>query len=394
MLHHGRLHLSQYYLIEALAAFASALFQQGIYFWAIARFGFTETENLLLGATQGLAYVITASVGGRASDRWGYDRVIQLSLAGMAIATITLAGSTWHYAPFLAGGLYAALIGPFWPALEATVVHARTKLTPSRRLGIYNVNWSLAGALGFFSCGFLVAGHPMAIVWFPGVLMLVQLTNYLFRARPVPCGEADEIHEAHAQALPDVAVRRRFMHLHWMSNAMAYFMMSGFAALIPSLGPKLGLTQSSVIWLTCAYLFARAASFVVCMLWDGWHYRARWSHAALWAAPAALLFMLHAAQPAVVLAACVVFGLVIGISYSGSLYYSMNYGANKGEHGGKHEAILGCGILLGPLAGAGGAAWHGAEGASWTITVAAVVVTIAGVAVVAAANRTRGAQPP
>ena len=45
-------------------------------------------------------------------------------------------------------------------------------------------------------------------------------------------------------------------------------------------------------------------------------------------------------------------GLAVGLTYYGSIYYSLEFGEEKGQGGGRHEAVLGLGILAGPLVGA------------------------------------------
>ena len=95
-------------------------------------------------------------------------------------------------------------------------------------------------------------------------------------------------------------------------------------------------------------------AFVVLLRWTGWHYHPGWSHGAMWAAPLALAAIFFSANLLIVVPALIVFGAAIGLSYAGSLYYTIDYGkAAVGEHGGLHEAIIGIGVTLGPLVGAG-----------------------------------------
>ncbi len=382
----GQLNLWQYFAIEGIASFACTIFQQGIYFWAATRHAFTATESLLLGATQGLGYTAASLIGGRIAGRFGYDRALQFTMIGTAAITLSLWRWGWHGAPFLLMGVFISLTGPFWPSTEANVMHARSTIHAPRRIGIYNITWATLGALGFFACGFLVKRNIDSIIWLPGVIMGLLVLFYAGRKRAHGDAHAPTLAPA-ANASLDRLTRRRFMHLHWLCNSLAYFAMMGFVALLPHIGERLGLSQSGVIWLTCSFQFSRAAAFVVLMLWEGWHYRASWSIAGLYASPVCIAIMLFSAAPAVVLAACILFGFVLGLAYFGSLYYSLNYGENKGEHGGLHEAILGSGILFGPLAGAGGAAIGGASGASWVIVIAATVLSAIGLVVVNRINR-------
>lgn len=375
----GKLNLWHYYAIEGASAVACGLIQTGIFFWAALRHGFTETQCLLLGAVQGLAYVLSARFGGAVSARLGYDRVLQIAMAGTALTSLLLWPVGWRWIPFVLFGIFIAFTGPLWPSAEASILHARSPLSVPRRLGLYNITWSTFGSAGFFLCGFLVDRHLDAVIWVPGLIMAAQLLFFARPARPAVAGAAAAVHVAHDDnAGLDVATKRRFMHLHWIANSIAYFLMTSFNALLPHLSERLGLSASGLIWLTSSYLFSRAASFVVFAAWEGWHYRTAWSVASILAAIASAAVMFFSTSPGLVLAACIVFGAALGLAYSGSLYYSMNYGENKGEHGGLHEAILGVGILLGPLAGAGGAKLGGAHGAALAIIAVASVLALAG----------------
>ena len=55
---------------------------------------------------------------------------------------------------------------------------------------------------------------------------------------------------------------------------------------------------------------------------------------------------------AILVSAQLVFGVVTGLIYYSSLFYSMDLGDTKGEHGGIHEAAIGLGNFAGPAAGA------------------------------------------
>ena len=385
----GKLPLPAYFTIEGLSSFASTLFQQGIFFWTTGRFHYTDTENLLLGATMGLVYVIMSISGGRMADRMGCDRSMQTGFLGVAVSVLALLRCNWHYTPFLMAALYVGSIALVWPSIEAAIMHADSRMAAPKRLGMYNTVWSLTGAAGFFVSGFLVTWDIDAIVWIPAAVIGAQLLQFRIGLRTphVAITDTGNMDRA-ASSGPDRATRRRFMHLHWLGNSVAYFLMGGFNALAPHLGRQLGLTESNTIWLICSYLFARAASFICCMLWEGWHYRGGWSLTAIWAAPLCLSIMFFVPHTAAVLAACIGFGFALGLVYSGSLYYSMNYGDTKGEHGGFHEAVLGTGILAGPLAGAAGASASGTTGGAQVAIVATGVTIIsAGLQIVRRLNK-------
>ncbi len=368
--------LSQYFILEGVSAVAATLFLYCAFFWTKAKFGFTDTQNLLLTATQGLVYILMTLRGGKLSDRWGYDRMLSVCLLGTGVALVVGWLPGWRGLPFMLVAIYTFFIAPTWPALEAAILHCPGETTMPNRLGLYNVIWALGDGIGFAVAGILFAWRPDSIVWVAGLLHLCLFVWMKFapRNRHDPGQSAMQLsHHGDAVARP---VKRRFMHTAWLANGLGFMMLAGFSALTPFVGQRLGLAPRNTIWLASTLLFARTAAFALFWKWEGWHYNRGWLRAAMWLGPVALAGTFWARQPAIVFAALVLLGIALGLSYSGSLYYSLDYGANKGEVGGQHEAILGLGILVGPLLGAlvsglGG----GAAGAELTIVLLAVGAT-------------------
>jgi predicted MFS family arabinose efflux permease len=373
------LRLLDYYIIEGLSAFAATFFLFGIYFWARARFGFSNTELLVLGAVQGLSHIVAARVGGQLGDRWGYNRLLVTGL--MVCAATGLMG--WRPdvrgLPYLATLVYAAFIGMTWPALEAGAMHLPGRLNMPQRLGIYNVVWSFSGAIAFALCGFLFAWDIHAVFWFPGAIHVLQLLWIAYHRGRHVIGGATAMSFAHVGDHQSAAVKKQLTRLSWLSNSVGYFLAGGFSALAPHLGEKLGLSQSWTIWMVCLLLVARGLGFILFWRWESWHYHRGWGLAALWTAPLLLALIFFINHIVVAAIACLLLGMSFGLSYYMSIYYSLDAGDDKGAQGGYHEAIIGLGILLGPLVGAvGGFVTGSTLGAKTTIIAGALAINALG----------------
>ena len=385
-----RLRLWDYFALEAVHAGSIVLFLLCAFFWAKGKFGYTDTENLLLAAANGLGYVIGAGLGGRIADRVGYDRTLAWCLAGMAAVMLLGWIPSWHYTPFVVVALYSLLFGPTWPAIEAAILRSAGSASVPDRLGLFNVIWAFGDGVGFFLSGPLYDWQPDSILWVPGALHIAQ---WLWLKRPVRATmgngtAASEVpHRGDSVARP---VKRRFMHQAWLANGLATFMVGAFAALTPQMGERLGLSASFAIWLACALLFARGVAFLVLWKWTAWHYRAGWGYAAIWTAPLCLAVVFFSSSQLLIFGALSVFGAAIGLSYYASIYYSLDYGESSAEHGGFHEAVLGVGGFLGPLAAAGAAQiGGGARPAQWTVVVLCLVISGVGLGWVRRANAAR-----
>ena len=373
--------IGHYYLAAFTNSFSSCLFLYCAYFWAKQDFGYTDTENLVMGGLQGLAAIIAARFGGNLGDRFGYTRLLMLILP--AVSATLLAGSIlrWHFAPMAVTILYLGLITATWPNVEASVMHAPSRLSMPVRLGLYNMTWSFASASGFFAGGFIFSRQPLGILWVPAALHLF-IALWLRAQRDAPDRpDLSAMAVGHrGQAVPREE-KKSFLHTAWMANAVSYFMSTAFLALAPELGERFGLSATHAIWLSCSLLFARGFAFILFWRWEGWHYRRLWSHAAIWLAPACLALIFFATWIPLIVAAFVCFGLASGLTYYTSIYYSLDYGENKGEHGGLHESILAFGILLGPLAGAlGSKLFGGTVGGQLTIVLCSMAISAMGLA--------------
>jgi MFS family permease len=373
------LRLVDYYLIEGASAFATTLFLLSIFFWAKARYGFSNTENLALGALQGVGHIIAANIGGRLGDRFGYNRILVLGLAGVALTSLFGWLPESRIMPYVVGGAYAIFIGLTWPVLEGGAMHIPGRINMPQRLGIYNMVWSFSGLAGFALSGWIFAWRIDSIFWVPAAIHGAQLLwIYYHRGRHRIEGHAAMAFPHEGDRHPP-ATKRELTRLSWLSNSLAYFLAGGFAALTPHLGERLGLNQSWTIWLGCVLLLARALGFVALYRWHGWHYHRGWGGYALWSAPLWLALVFFTNSIALVAAGCLLLGFSFGLSYYMSIYYSLDGSENKGEEGGRHEAIIGLGILTGPLAGAAGGAITGSTaGAKLTIILLAVLLSAAG----------------
>lgn len=380
------LRLIDYYLVEGANAFAVTLFLLSIFFWAQARFGYSHIENLALGAVQGIAHMLASQIGGRLGDRAGYNRILVTGISGALLTSASgwLPEARWM--PMVVSCLYAVFIATTWPVLEAGCMHIPGKLNVPQRLGIYNLVWSFAGAAGFLLSGFVFQWNIHSIFWIPAGIHALQLGwIYHQRGRHRIDGET-AMHFAHAGHAVPVEEKRRLARLSWLSNGFAYFLGSGFAALTPHLGERLGLNQAWTMWLGASLLVSRATGFLVLAQWKGWHYHRGWGLYALWSAPVWLAVVFFSGHVVLVLAGCMLLGFSFGLSYYMSIYYSLDASDQKGEQGAWHESIIGLGMLTGPLVGAAGGYVTGSTaGAKATILGAALCISVAGFAL---ANRT------
>lgn len=352
------------FVLEGLNSFTATFYLFYLFFLTRDEFGFTNRGNLLLTAAHGFVYIFASWQGGRFAQRFGGYNALKLGFVGMALG-LTLG----LIVPGLKGQVLALICWTapcclIWPALEALVTEGETDRGTARMVGLYNLVWSGACALAYFSGGWLwdqLGRNGLYVI--PIVVMVVQLVLTIVLARLAkkfpthtqPAAPSVAQHPepaAFRQKIPP----QRFLQMAWLANPFAYVAINTVGAVIPQLAARFSLTPTQTGMFCSLWFFTRFAAFFILWRWTGWHYRFRWLLAAFVGLVFGFTLLLLAEQFWLVVVAQLIFGSAIGLIYYSSLFYSMDVGEAKGEHGGIHEAAIGLGICVGP--GVGAAALH------------------------------------
>ena len=376
----ARLRLAEYYAIAGVNAVASPLFNCCLVFWTKERLGYTDCDNLLLSAVGGAVYIVAAWRGGKLADTIGYDRFIVVALAIAALCLGVGWLPVWRFTPFVVVALYTVCMAAIWTALEAVTQHAPARLNMPQRAGIYNIIWAVACIMAYLLGGALYRWHPVLAFLVPAALHAGQagwMLRPVKRRRPRTWIPPDSAHRGDSVA---TGVKLVFVRTAWVVNGMSYFFSSALAALMPAVGLCLGFSAAQTIWLFCILQVTRLLGFILFWYWERWHYRMVWSVSAAALAPVGLAALFFAPWLWLVVVALMLLGLTQALSYSISLYYSLDMGGHKGAYSGIHEALIGAGVFLGPLAGVAGSVVVGGTAAAEAVVVAlGTAITAAGI---------------
>ena len=366
-----------YFTLEALNSFAGTFFLFYLFFLMRDEFGFSTRDNLLLTALHGFVYVFASWQGGRFTQRFGYFTALKLGFAGMAVGLsfgLIVPGVTGQVLALLGWTLPCCLI---WPSLEALVTEGEDYQGTARMVGRYNIVWSGASAVAYFSGGWLWEQfgrnglYGTCIALMVGQLLLTLWLELGARKTPhAPKPAAEPGHQPEATAFRQTLPPKRFLQMAWLANPFAYVAINTVGAVIPQLAEKFQLTPTQSGVFCSLWFFMRTLSFVVLWLWTGWHYRFRWLLAAFIGLVGSFALLMLAGQFWLVLVAQLVFVAAVGLIYYSSLFYSMDVGEAKGEHGGLHEAAIGLGICVGPAVGAAALTLspHSANAGTWAVS--------------------------
>ncbi len=395
--------LTALFVVDGSSSLAATLLLVGIFFYTKRVFGWGLLQNFLLAAAQGVVYVTGALLSARLTRCAGRRAALRLIYLGMAL--VAGSGAAMRTPMAVAGVLvlYTLLTGMSWPALESLVSSGVQPHALSRRIGIYNLIWSSTGALAVAVQGSIITIWPAGVFVVPALLnasssiaffllwrgeaVIQESTPYVAQARP-----ADELQH----------LRRLALWLSRICLPATYVVVYSLSAMLPSLPVIARLPTTSATLIGSVWSTVRTVMFVVLGTSVWWHARPR---ILLGAAVLMLVsFVGVVMRPSLIfpagagvridLLSMVVWqallGTAIGMIYCASLYFGMVLSEGSTEHGGYHEALIGCGQIVGPLAGASTQLfWPGsiAAGAGAVGGILIISVAMAGVASVVGGRR-------
>ena len=288
---------------------------------------------------------------GRMSDRIGRTQMLYASCILLAVADILI--------PFLGkNAISLAMIYPiigismalFWPAYEAWLVERSGGGTLLTRVRNFNVSWSIGIALGPFIASRLFAEQKPFRTFYLAVLICIINLGFIasqYKASGEKAREMDNIPKESPQ------IRRMYLYIAWIANFSAWFTLGILREIAPKLTLEMGIPVNTFGKLMLINGITQTAMFFFLgtSYTRKWHYRlaplvifqliAMVSFLCIWAFTNIPLWGLAFAA----------IGVYSGFTYFSSIYYSLHGHVDKGNKSGFHEAILGCGVSLGPFLG-------------------------------------------
>jgi len=348
------------------------------------------TALSMLFAVGGLAACAACIFLSGISDRLGRKPVILFTLSGATVTALLFAAASeaWHLYPLAA--INTALMGIFWSSLEARITDGADGRELTRRLGTFGIFFCVGLMLGDPIGGFLADWQARAPFYAAAGItfaVLVLLTVW-FRF--------DGLHDGHRtsavaaddaepdEVLPGAAACRAFTLAAWISNGVAYAVTAVLVRLFPrfatlSLGEG-GLQfsggEAGLIGGTAS--LAMVFVFVVLGRLHFWHYKFRYLVAGQIVSICGLLMYALGADFGVFVLGSFLFGLGKGVTYIGSIYYSLHGQASRAGQSGLHEGILCFGFAAGMIVTGGAAAVFTSHRVPYWVC---VILVVAGIAV-------------
>ena len=347
-------------------------------FWFVVpvravEFKASSTELALLQTASTAFYVLNCLYIGRLSDRVSRAFLARLSCAGAFVAcalTVAVDSLAWLYVVVPILGIAGSI---FWPSVQGALGAEAGPARVEKVIGWFNVSWSTGKAIGFAVAGALVARYGNSVALWIAAASAVPILLLYPGDKTVP---REESHEAGA---PD---RDAFLTIGYVANFLAFGIGGVFQSqFIKYLEPMIADEERRKFFFGVflgAMYGTQTILFVVLQRGAGWTYRRSLMYGSqlLCGLAAAAVTVLHG--PGALLGAAALVGVGLGFANASSIYYSLHGPADHGKYAGLHEAVLGTGSFLVPLAGGVMAdLFHDLRMPYWLVgaaTVAAIVV--------------------
>lgn len=335
------------YLIDltiAASAILINLFAQNL--------GATPFQLGLLGFSWGIIYSAASFISGRLADR-GPRRlflIFGLSTYGSVMIGYSLSGSVRDLIMLnLLSGLGSAF---FWPVFETFLHEEADPDGTNRRMGFFNIGWTMGIISGSAVGGYLMAFGPRLVFRSLGGLIFLTLIYLSLRLRGHrPKGQiAPEGEVTRKKALmPDLRVRLKFLYVAWVANFVLFFSGAATSSMFPKVARVEGIPDGIIGLLLSLINVGQGITFFILSRTSIWHYRMKPIFAFEGVSIVGMLLLGFGGARSTYAIGMLLQGLGRGMSYASSLLYVLSATESRGANAGVHEMLVGSAFTLGPL---------------------------------------------
>lgn len=315
---------------------------------------FSSTFVGILMAVSTASFTCLAIPCGKLSDR--VDRRSMLYIACIVFAAVSFVlpfckTKTLLLITFPILGLSIAL---FWPAYEAWLSEQESESKLIQQVTLFNLFWSTGVTLGPTISSYLYQDeNPFRPFYISSVLSLFTIALLSFHRTKKKIQTTEGTTENVEVLFPTPKVRSTYLNIARCANFASWFGLGVLRRLSPKLVLEMGIPPK----IFGNYMLTLGSVQTIAFLGLGsgfstrWHYRLSpmlivqglgiFSYIGIWKFQHTILWT----------GAFASIGLTAAFTYFSSLYYGLHRHTDKGSKSGWHEAVLGLGILVGPLFG-------------------------------------------
>jgi MFS family permease len=321
-------------------------------FWTVVPiraegFGASSTQLALLQTSSTAVYVLSCLYMGRLSDRVSRSLLARAGCLGALGACLLTAKMGSLNGLYLAVPILGFAASIYWPNVQGAIGAETDPAEMERALGLFNVTWSLGKAAGFAMAGWLAARAGLEVTLF--IAASAALPILLF----YPGNSGARPARLQGEARVD---RAAYLPMGYVANFIAFGVGTCFQNQFYKYLEDGGLgtiwKRETFFGLFLGVMFAaQTVMFFVLQRGRGWTYRRGLLYGSQAVVAAASVGITLFRNDWGILALAPLVGLGLGFAYASSIYYSLHGPSEHGKFAGLHEAVLGAGTFIVPLAG-------------------------------------------
>jgi hypothetical protein len=343
---------------------ATGVFWHAVSFIAKHRYGFDQTRNLTMYAMMGATYIVFAYKAGAVTRMLRQvmtpRTMVVCLLVVQALACIGPVAFAGEWTIWLAFGVSTVCLALIWPLIESYIGAGRHGPAMRSSVGWFNMIWMPAVALPLLLMPPLLERHGEWVLAAQAAVYLAAIVPlWWFAPRP---GFHDP--ETATQHVP--AEYRLLLRCARVLLPVSYVLMAAIAPILPYRFEAIRDHQAALEQapmsveaetpVAATWMVVRFLAVVVMWRLGFWH--GRWGTLLLATIAMTIGFALVvlAMSIPVMMTGFAIFGAGLGMVYYAALYYALAVGHAEVDAGGTHEALIGIGYTVGPLAGLAGTA--------------------------------------
>lgn len=321
--------------------------------WKAIALGATPLELGLLPTVWSVVYIIAAILMGRLSDRVARLRLSAAGAALVAVAMLVFA-LTRHILGLQVGlAILAMGLAMFWPSLQAALAEADEPGLLQQNLGYFNLSWSSGKGIGFAIGGILFAVYGFGLVAAISAAISLSVALLLVTApasRPAiaSTGVTPWLSSSPAGL---AGLSTAFLAAAWLANGVAYGVNATLTYHFPKYLEAHGSRAAHFGIFLGLICLSQTAAFAVLARVTSWRFRRAPLYAMHLLLALVLVILPGLQTPTLQLILAPFIGASLGLAYYSSIFYSLHATSRPGRNSGRHEAIIGSGVLIAPLAG-------------------------------------------